>query len=125
MRAAAVAHVSERHRLVVQELASAPRKRARPPAISGGPFPFLNSRATRGTAVPAISSVAGRRISSLKLVCLLPNLHHLLLCQQTHQLDVLQGVGCDDEASYRGRRAGLGHIEYRQDTGSFHGHAVE
>jgi hypothetical protein len=27
----------------------------RPPAISGGPFPFLNSRATRGTAVPVIS----------------------------------------------------------------------
>jgi hypothetical protein len=55
MRAAEVAHVSEYHRLVVQELASAPRKRARPPAISGGPFPFPNSRATRGTAVPAIS----------------------------------------------------------------------
>src|SRR5258705_8868283 len=55
MRAAEVAHVSERHRLVVQELVSAPRKRARPPAISGGTFPFLKRRATRGTAVPAIS----------------------------------------------------------------------
>src|SRR5260370_21213812 len=43
MRAAEVAHVSELHRLVVQELVSAPRNRANPPAISCGPPRFFTA----------------------------------------------------------------------------------
>ena len=59
----------------------------------------------------------GRSVCGAKLACLLPDLHHFVLRQQTRELYILQRAGCDHDASYRRRGTGFRHIEDYQEPG--------
>ena len=59
----------------------------------------------------ADGSAAGRGVCGSKLVCLLPNLNHLLLRQQSSELYIVEGAGGDNNTDNRRCCTGIRHIE--------------
>lgn len=62
--------------------------------------------------------LAGRLVYAAKLTCLLPNVHHFVLRQQTSELYIVEGTGCYHNARNRCGRTGFSHIDDHQHAGA-------